>query len=103
MEQKTILHFKSVRCIIELGKFLLTLIDELFKRGDNSRALFFATIDSLDLSKDQKIILKNTYLQSEPINIFEKNLIRKKVLDFGNELVRSLDKDFEKFNVFIKQ
>ena len=99
MDQNLVLHFKVSRALIDMGKFNLILIDELCKDSDHAKSLFFNTLDKCDLPKKQIELLKSIYEQSEILNSNKKSIIRKRILDFGNDIVRDIDKDFEKFSI----
>ena len=103
MDQNLVLHFKVTRALIDMGKFNLILLDELCKDSDHAKNLFFKTLEKCNLTKDQVDLLKSVYEQSEVLNSNKKNTLRKRILDFGNDIVRDTDKDFEKFTIQPKQ
>ena len=82
---------------------MLICTDELYKETQESKELFFKTIDSLHITSKDKEILKNIFAQSEVFTDVKKNIIRKRILDNGNDLARNLEKEFERFEVSIKQ
>ncbi len=102
MEDNIVLNFKVSRALVDMGKFNLILLDELCKDSQLAKDLFFNTLEKCDLKPQQLELLKSIYEQSEVLNPSKKLILRKRILDFGNDIVRSIDQEFNKFNIQIK-
>jgi ferritin-like protein len=96
MDFTTLLQFKASRSLIDLGKLILTCLDELNKEAESAEHRFFNTVDSLSITESDKKLIKNIFIQSQVFTENKKTILRKRILDFGNDLVRELDKEFEK-------
>ncbi len=102
MEDNIVLNFKVSRALVDMGKLNLILLDELCKDSQIAKDLFFNTLEKCDLKSQQVELLKSIYEQSEVLNPSKKLILRKRILDFGNDIVRSIDQEFNKFNIQIK-
>lgn len=95
------LQFKVLRTVLDLGKQLLILLEDLCDDSERARDSLEETISRFQMSDSDKDLLVAIINQGFTLNQNKKAGLRKRILDLSNNAVRSLDSEFERYNIKI--
>ena len=95
------LQFKVMRTILDLGKQLLVLIEDLCDDSERARDSLEQTILRFNITETDQDLLIAIINQGFTLNQNKKAGLRKRVLDLSNSAVRTLDSEFNRFNIQI--
>lgn len=94
--ENTVLEFKTLKSISDLGKQLLILMDDLFLDSERARDALEDTIENFKISDEEKDLLICIINQGFTLNPNKKMGIRKRILDETNNKIRELEFEFRK-------
>lgn len=87
MDYREIIRTAATRKIVELAKVFLDILDELKKEDQNKVDNFIIVAESNGLGEQARILRPFLFL----LNDNKKEILRKRVLDEANGLIRELE------------